>query len=90
VLGRLWWSAAVDVSERPFFQGTRETPRMVSSPVATQGSRNGGNMKADELTKLLLAIIAAFLGTLVVRPVFHPDRVRAGSAEIHPFFVEPG
>ena len=47
-------------------------------------------MKADRITKLLLAIIAALLGTLTVRPVFHPDRVRADSAEIHPFFVEPG
>jgi hypothetical protein len=47
-------------------------------------------MKADCITKLLLAIIAGLLGTLTVRPVFHLDRVRADSAEIHPFFVEPG
>jgi hypothetical protein len=47
-------------------------------------------MKADNITKLLLAIIATFLGTLVVQPVFHPDRVRAESAEARPFYVEPG
>ena len=47
-------------------------------------------MKADYITKLLLAIIATFLGTLVVRPVLHPDPVRAESGESYPFFVEPG
>jgi len=47
-------------------------------------------MKADCVTKLFLAIIATLLGTLTVRPVFHPDLVRAESAEVHPFFVEPG
>jgi hypothetical protein len=46
-------------------------------------------MKADYITKLLLAI-ATFLGTLAVRPLVHPDRVRAETAEGYPFFVEPG
>jgi hypothetical protein len=44
----------------------------------------------DHITQLLLVIIATFLGTLVVRPVLHPDQVRAESAEAYPFFVEPG
>jgi hypothetical protein len=47
-------------------------------------------MKPDNITKLLLAVIATFLGGLVVRPLVHPDRVRAESAEARPFFVEPG
>ncbi|HXY10503.1 MAG TPA: hypothetical protein VEI52_21880 [Terriglobales bacterium] len=46
--------------------------------------------KADYITKLLLALIATFLGTLIVRPVLQPNQVRAESAEIYPFFVEPG
>jgi len=63
---------------------------MVSLGTADQLSCNEGDMKADRITKLLLVIIATLLGTLTVRPVFHPDRARADSAEIHPFFVEPG
>lgn len=38
----------------------------------------------DHITQLLLVIIATFLGTLVVRPVLHPDQVRAESAEAYP------
>jgi hypothetical protein len=47
-------------------------------------------MKLDVFSKVLLLLIVAFLGVLVVRPVFQPEPVRAQAGEAYPFYVEPG
>jgi hypothetical protein len=46
-------------------------------------------MKPDLPTKILLAVIAAFLGVLAFRPVMSLPVVQAQSAA-YPFYIEPG
>ena len=47
-------------------------------------------MRLDWLTKMLLLIIAAFLGVIAFRPVAQPAPVLAQMGDVQPFYVEPG
>jgi hypothetical protein len=47
-------------------------------------------MQLDRFTKVVLLIIATFLGILAFRPIFQPSPVRAQSNEAYPFYIEPG
>ena len=47
-------------------------------------------MRADSTIKLLLLIIAIFLGVIALRPFFVTEPVHAQSSDVYPFFVEPG
>jgi hypothetical protein len=46
-------------------------------------------MKSEALTKLMLALIAMFLGIIAFRPVLTPAPVQAQST-VYPFYIEPG
>ena len=47
-------------------------------------------MKIDHCTKLLLGVIAVFLGIIALGPYIAPPAVRADSAEGYPVYIEPG
>jgi len=47
-------------------------------------------MKLDWFVKLLLLMIALFLGALVFRPVVQPTSVQAQSVDARSLYVEPG
>ncbi len=47
-------------------------------------------MRADSSLKILLLIIAIFLGIIALRPLFAPQAVHAQGADGYPFFIEPG
>ena len=48
-------------------------------------------MKPDLITKALLAVIALFLGLIVLRPLAVPAPVRAADQpSVYPFYIEPG
>jgi hypothetical protein len=47
-------------------------------------------MRTDWTSKILLAIIAVFLGLIALRPFFAAEPVHAQSGDAYPFFVEPG
>jgi hypothetical protein len=49
----------------------------------------GDRMKSETLTKLMLALIAMFLGIIAFRPVLTPAPVQAQST-VYPFYIEPG
>ena len=46
--------------------------------------------KVDFIVKFHLAVIAASLVTIAVRPYIAPPGVSAQSAEVHPLYFEPG
>jgi hypothetical protein len=46
-------------------------------------------MKSEALTKLMLALIAIFLGIIAFRPVLAPAPVQAQSSG-YPLYIEPG
>jgi hypothetical protein len=48
------------------------------------------SMKIDRLVKVLLLLIAVFLGAIAVHPYVAPPVVKAQSAEGYPVYVEPG
>lgn len=47
-------------------------------------------MKVDWFAKLLLLVIAVFLGVIALRPYIAPPSAEAQSGDAHPFYVEPG
>jgi hypothetical protein len=47
-------------------------------------------MRADSTLKILLLIIAIFLGIIALRRLFAPHAVQAQGADVYPFFIEPG
>jgi hypothetical protein len=47
-------------------------------------------MKIDWFVKMLLLVIAVFLGVIAVRPLLMPPPVNAQSQEGYPFYIEPG
>jgi hypothetical protein len=52
-------------------------------------SGEGDRMKSEALTKLMLALIAMFLGIIAFRGVLTPAPVQAQST-VYPFYIEPG
>lgn len=47
-------------------------------------------MKIDKQLKVLLGVIAMFLGVIAFRPYVASPPVMAGSSDIYPLYVEPG
>jgi hypothetical protein len=47
-------------------------------------------MKLDRLTKVLLAVIALFLGVIALHPLLAPQPVRADNPDVYPLYIEPG
>ncbi len=48
-------------------------------------------MKPDPYTKLLLAVIAVFLGLIALRPLAAPAAAQASTPpSVYPFYIEPG
>jgi hypothetical protein len=49
-------------------------------------------MRPDFFTKVLLTLIAVFLGMIALRPLAAPAPARAAATEpsVYPFYIEPG
>jgi len=47
-------------------------------------------MRPDGTIKILLLIIALFLGVVALRPFFTASPVHAQGPDVYPFFIEPG
>jgi hypothetical protein len=47
-------------------------------------------MRADLRCKVLLLVIAVFVGMIALRPFFAAQPVHAQSQDVYPFFIEPG
>lgn len=47
-------------------------------------------MKMDRMVKILLLLIAVFLGVIAFRPTLVPPVVKAQGFEGYPFYIEPG
>ncbi|MGO8793796.1 MAG: hypothetical protein ACLQLC_03150 [Candidatus Sulfotelmatobacter sp.] len=47
-------------------------------------------MKIDWFVKFLLLVTSVSLGAIALRPYVAPPAAEAQSAEVHPFYVEPG